>query len=64
MASMAGLESEVALAKKLWIKFRKESLFAMFTPFAVGLASGNLKVDTFRHYLAQDVYFLKAFAQA
>jgi thiaminase len=30
----------------------------------VSLASGKLRVETFRHYIAQDVHFLKAFAQA
>ncbi|KAK4855561.1 hypothetical protein QYF36_008521 [Acer negundo] len=55
---------EEGLARKLWIKFRRESVFAMYTPFAVCLASGNLKIETFRHYIAQDVHFLKAFAQA
>ncbi|PKI39089.1 hypothetical protein CRG98_040513 [Punica granatum] len=64
LSSLAALDSEVGLAKKLWIKCRRESVFAMYTPFAVCLASGNLKLETFRHYIAQDVYFLKAFAQA
>lgn len=30
----------------------------------VCLASGKLRVETFRHYISQDVYFLKAFAHA
>ncbi|KAH7571817.1 hypothetical protein JRO89_XS04G0148700 [Xanthoceras sorbifolium] len=55
---------EEGLAKKLWIKFRRESVFSLYTPFAVCLASGNLNIDTFRHYIAQDVHFLKSFAQA
>ncbi|KAF8017886.1 hypothetical protein BT93_H2945 [Corymbia citriodora subsp. variegata] len=63
MSSIA-VDNEVGLAGKFWIKSRRESLFAMYTPFALCLASGNLKIDTFRHYIAQDVYFLKAFAQA
>jgi len=56
--------SEEALPGKLWIKFNRECLFSIYSPFAVCLAAGNLKIDTFRQYIAQDVHFLKAFAQA
>ncbi|KAI3819032.1 hypothetical protein L1987_12854 [Smallanthus sonchifolius] len=51
-------------AKRLWVRFHKESINSLYTPFVVSLASGNLKLDTFRHYIAQDVHFLKCFAQA
>ncbi|KAJ3693133.1 hypothetical protein LUZ60_012228 [Juncus effusus] len=43
---------------------RKEAVFASLTPFVVGLASGGLEIDGFRKYIAQDMYFLKAFARA
>ncbi|GAU21891.1 hypothetical protein TSUD_33880, partial [Trifolium subterraneum] len=56
--------SEAGLAKRFWIKCNRESIFAMYTPFVISLASGNLKIDSFRHYIAQDVHFLRAFAQA
>ncbi|XP_045809010.1 bifunctional TH2 protein, mitochondrial [Trifolium pratense] len=56
--------SEAGLAKRFWIKFNRESIFAMYAPFVISLASGNLKIDSFRHYIAQDVHFLRAFAQA
>ncbi|CAG7897489.1 unnamed protein product [Brassica rapa] len=56
--------SEEALAGRLWIKFNRECLFSMYSPFAVSLAAGNLKIETFRQYIAQDVHFLKAFAHA
>ncbi|AED93884.1 unnamed protein product [Arabidopsis thaliana] len=56
--------SEEALPGKLWIKFNRECLFSIYSPFAVCLAAGNLKIDTFRQYIAQDVHFLKAFAHA
>ncbi|XP_023898756.1 bifunctional TH2 protein, mitochondrial isoform X3 [Quercus suber] len=62
--SVAAVDSEVGLAKRFWIKFRRESVLALYTPFVLCLASGNLRVETFRHYIAQDVYFLRAFAQA
>ncbi|XP_022746780.1 bifunctional TH2 protein, mitochondrial-like [Durio zibethinus] len=58
------IHTEGGLATSLWKKFRKESLFSLYSPFAVSLASGTLKIDTFRHCIAQDVHFLKAFAQA
>ncbi|KAF8094701.1 hypothetical protein N665_0355s0014 [Sinapis alba] len=60
----AASHSEEALAGKLWIKFNRECLFSMYSPFAVSLAAGNLKIETFRQYIAQDVHFLKAFAHA
>ncbi|XVF06464.1 hypothetical protein REPUB_Repub06bG0050300 [Reevesia pubescens] len=62
--STAVIPSEEGLARRLWIKFRRESVLSLYSPFAVSLASGSLKIDTFRHYIAQDVHFLKAFAQA
>ncbi|KAM1052192.1 hypothetical protein FF1_033677 [Malus domestica] len=63
MAS-AVVDNEVGLARRFWIKFNRESIFAMYTPFSLCLASGNLKIETFRNYIAQDVHFLKAFAHA
>lgn len=62
--SITTVDNEEGIARRFWIKFRKESIFAMYTPFVVCLASGNLKLDSFRHYIAQDVHFLRAFAQA
>lgn len=56
--------SEVGIAKRLWIKFHKESIHALYNPFVVSLASGNLSLDSFRHYISQDFHFLKAFARA
>lgn len=52
------------MARRFWSKFRKESILSLFTPFVVSLASGNLKLDTFRHYISQDLHFLKCFAQS
>ncbi|KAL5712080.1 beta ketoadipyl CoA thiolase [Ranunculus cassubicifolius] len=61
---VVAVSDEEGVARRFWIKFKKESVYAKFTPFVVCLASGNLKLETFRHYIAQDVHFLKAFAQA
>ncbi|KAF3949559.1 hypothetical protein CMV_024584 [Castanea mollissima] len=49
--SVAAVDSEVGLAKQSWIKFRRESVLALYTPFLLCLASGNLRVKTFRHYI-------------
>ncbi|XP_077227001.1 bifunctional TH2 protein, mitochondrial-like [Tasmannia lanceolata] len=59
-----GVVSSEGLARRFWIKFRQESVFAEYTPFVVCLASGDLELETFRNYIAQDVHFLKAFVQA
>ncbi|CAN8275486.1 unnamed protein product [Cochlearia groenlandica] len=63
-AAMAIHPNSEALPGKLWNKFNRERLFSIYSPFAVSLAAGDLKIETFRHYIAQDVYFLKAFAHA
>ncbi|XP_071732559.1 bifunctional TH2 protein, mitochondrial-like isoform X2 [Rutidosis leptorrhynchoides] len=57
-------KDEQGFAKRLWVKYNKESINSLYTPFVVSLASGTLKIDTFRHYIAQDAHFLKCFAQA
>lgn len=62
--SIAAVDMEEGIARRFWIKFRKEATFSMYAPFVVCLASGNLKLDSFRQYIAQDVHFLSAFAQA
>ncbi|KAJ9185775.1 hypothetical protein P3X46_005369 [Hevea brasiliensis] len=64
IATTAAGSIEEGLAGKFWVKFRRETVFAMYTPFVVCLAAGNLKIETFRHYIAQDFHFLKAFAHA
>ncbi|XP_047330426.1 bifunctional TH2 protein, mitochondrial [Impatiens glandulifera] len=56
--------NDEGIARRLWIKFHKDVIRALYTPFVVCLASGNLKLETFHQYIAQDVHFLKAFAQA
>ncbi|KAL3523384.1 hypothetical protein ACH5RR_016218 [Cinchona calisaya] len=63
-ASPPMIDNSVGVARKCWLKFKKESTLTLYSPLVVSMASGNLKLDTFRHYISQDVYFLKAFAQA
>ncbi|KAB5529509.1 hypothetical protein DKX38_019590 [Salix brachista] len=60
----SSIHIEEGLASKFWIKFRRESVFSMYTPFIISLASGTLKIDSFRHYISQDSHFLKSFAHA
>jgi thiamine phosphate phosphatase / amino-HMP aminohydrolase len=42
----------------------REAAFAAYTPFLLSLAAGNLRLEAFRHYIAQDAHFLHAFASA
>eukprot|EP00249_Psilotum_nudum_P011448 c23183_g1_i2 orf=86-1369(+) len=53
-----------SLSKCLWNRSRKQAMFALYHPFVVALAAGTLKIEAFRHYIAQDAFFLQAFAKA
>ncbi|XP_041005515.1 bifunctional TH2 protein, mitochondrial-like isoform X1 [Juglans microcarpa x Juglans regia] len=55
---------EGAIARPFWIKFRSDSVFALYSPFVLCLASGDLNSNAFLHFVSQDVHFLKAFALA
>ncbi|XP_074576710.1 bifunctional TH2 protein, mitochondrial-like [Curcuma longa] len=63
-AGMASVVGEGSVAARLWLASSKEALLGSYTPFVVLLAAGTLDMDTFRRYIAQDAYFLRAFAQA
>lgn len=56
--------NDVGISRRSWNKFKRDSIFSLFTPFVISLAAGNLELEAFRHYISQDVHFLKAFAQA
>ncbi|CAL9194643.1 bifunctional TH2 protein, mitochondrial isoform X1 [Musa acuminata AAA Group] len=60
----AATAGEGSAARRFWISSIEEAIFASYSPFVVCLASGKLDMETFRNYIAQDVHFLKAFAQA
>ncbi|KZV58240.1 hypothetical protein F511_34227 [Dorcoceras hygrometricum] len=51
------------LGRRFWIKYTDVWTQALYTPFVVSLAAGNLELDSFRRYIAQDVYFLRTFAK-
>ncbi|VFQ95861.1 unnamed protein product [Cuscuta campestris] len=55
---------EGGIARKLWKKFKDETVFALYTPFVVGLGSSTLDSRTFLQCVSQDVYFLQAFSKA
>eukprot|EP00252_Welwitschia_mirabilis_P022001 TRINITY_DN5814_c0_g2_i4.p1 TRINITY_DN5814_c0_g2~~TRINITY_DN5814_c0_g2_i4.p1 ORF type:complete len:562 (+),score=103.55 TRINITY_DN5814_c0_g2_i4:660-2345(+) len=59
-----GVAQETGFAKKLWVKYENEAFLALYNPFVVALGAGTLNRDSFRHYVAQDSFFLKAFIQA
>ncbi|XWS36501.1 hypothetical protein CRYUN_Cryun20dG0090100 [Craigia yunnanensis] len=61
---MGVMDVEGGIARKLWTKFRSESVFVNYTPFFVCLAAGNLNADVFLHYTSQHVHLLNAFAHA
>jgi thiaminase/transcriptional activator TenA len=57
-----GLPDE--LAARLWIMNQDQAQACLEHPFVRGLADGTLALDAFRIYVAQDAYFLEAFARA
>ncbi|CAL5425029.1 unnamed protein product [Camellia sinensis] len=59
-----GEEEGGGIARRLWVKFRDDSIFALYTPFVVCLGSGVLDPQSFLHCISQDVYFYRAFVQA
>jgi thiaminase len=61
----AAVVAEGSAARRFWIAAStREAAFAAYTPFILSLAAGNLRLDVFRHYIAQDAHFLHAFARA
>ncbi|PON66844.1 heme oxygenase [Trema orientale] len=53
------------IAGKYWEKYKKqESPFALYSPFLVCVAAGDLDFRSFNLCISQDYYFLDAFVQA
>ncbi|CAO2164815.1 unnamed protein product [Urochloa humidicola] len=64
-SASAAVVAEGSAARRFWIAAStREAAFAAYTPFLLSLAAGNLCLDAFRHYIAQDAHFLHAFARA
>ncbi|TVU04463.1 hypothetical protein EJB05_47573 [Eragrostis curvula] len=64
-SSSSSAVAEGSAARRFWIAAStREAPFAAYTPFLLSLAAGNLHLDSFRHYIAQDAHFLHAFARA
>ncbi|KAJ6803455.1 bifunctional TH2 protein, mitochondrial-like [Iris pallida] len=61
---MAPVEEEGSAAMRFWERSKKEALLAAYTPFVVCLAAGNLDLEAFRRYIAQDAHFLQGFTKA
>ncbi len=51
-------------AKELWQRNRELADACLQHPFVQGIASGQLTRSSFQLYVAQDAYFLEAFARA
>lgn len=54
----------VSLAATLWVANREGAGRILAHGFVRGLGDGTLPVDSFKAYVAQDAYFLEAFARA
>lgn len=53
-----------ALSQRLWEGCGKQAMLALYNPFVVALAAGALEEASFQSYIAQDVFFLRAFSKA
>ncbi len=54
----------MSLAKKLWSENEDLAKAALTHPFVQGLRTGTLPREQFQRYIAQDAYFLDAFARS
>lgn len=61
---MSAAEPPVSLAATLWRANTPEAERILAHGFVRGLGDGTLPVDRFKGYVAQDAYFLEAFARA
>jgi thiaminase/transcriptional activator TenA len=54
----------MTLARTLWAANKDEAARILANRFVAGLGDGTLPVESFKRYVAQDAYFLEAFARA
>ncbi len=52
------------ITKKLWENNSDLASLSLKTKFVQGIRNGNLPINIFKEYLAQDYFFLEAFAKA
>ncbi len=56
--------SQAGLAARLWLDEREQAQQALDHPFVRALGEGTLDRERFKRYIAQDAFFLEAFARA
>ncbi|EEF35817.1 bifunctional TH2 protein, mitochondrial [Ricinus communis] len=59
-----GEDHEGGIARRLWLKWQREGLYAQYSPFFVSLASGNLDSHSFLLSVSQDLHFFHSFSHA
>tara|TARA_Y100001968_G_C19336204_1_gene706989 strand:+ start:114 stop:746 length:633 start_codon:yes stop_codon:yes gene_type:complete len=55
---------DAKLSEVLWKKNQKIASSCLLTNFVIGLEQGNLPLEYFQSYIAQDSFFLEAFVKA
>ncbi|KAM0945023.1 putative aminopyrimidine aminohydrolase [Dioscorea sansibarensis] len=64
MAAVVEPKEEESVARRFWNRSQKEIDRAVYSPFVVCLAAGNLEMECFREYISQDIHFLNAYVHA
>ena len=54
----------MSIARRLWVDNAELAGRALAHPFVRGVADGSLPREVFSGYVAQDAFFLEAFARA
>ncbi|EFJ08632.1 hypothetical protein SELMODRAFT_185239 [Selaginella moellendorffii] len=65
LRSLASAQAmEPSISKRLWQQSKREAMVCLYHPFVVSIAAGTLDLHSFQRFIAQDSFFLTAFAKA